>query len=720
MCCGFPFSEWSNVMKILLLRSAMLSLAQMPLLAAPATVANEPTPNAAPAAHAAAIPFDHIGAVAGKQYSGDGLAVASSPDGVRLRCVFQRLNATVTTEGLWLISTRDGTQGEPFRVVARALGRGSAEALAPAGRVEMAGQVARFIRPGFTEEYSVGVDGLRQDFVIERPPPGDGSLRLELEVDGAKAQAIAGGARLVLADGGRQMVYNRLKAQDARGRELTAKLEVMSANRLAVVLDDTAADYPVRIDPTFSDANWVSLGGLPGIDGTIDTAAADSDGNIYVGGQFSVAGSVIANNVAKWNGSAWSALGSGVSGSEDWIANHVNVSAFAFATNGNLYAAGYFSTAGGVPATNIAQWDGRIWSALGSGIGDSNAWVNVDALACDDSGNLYAGGRFTTAGRVSATNIAQWNGSAWLALGSGIGDTNADVFALTCDSSGNLYEGGDFTSAGDVSATNIAEWNGSSWSALGSGVSGAVFAPGRLGYTGPEVSSLAVVGDNLYVGGIFTLAGGVSVNNVARWDGSSWTALGAGLGTEVRSLVVSGTNLYAGAATWSDITGTFFFFDVAQWNGNSWVELGSGSYALGSILAASGTNLFVGGGSSTISEWNGTTWLALGKGWDDGRIYALAASDTSLYVGGWFTTTAGGGPANYIAQWNGSSWLALGSGISGVGMNPPVAALAVSGTNLFVGGSFTIAGGGVGQQHCPVGREFLVSVGVGDFDRVRV
>ncbi len=429
---------------------------------------------------------------------------------------------------------------------------------------------------------------------------------------------------------------------------------------------------------------------MPGVDGTIDTAAADSDGNLDVGGQFSVAGSVIANNVAKWNGSAWSALGSGVSGSEDWIANHVNVSAFAFATNGNLYAAGYFSTAGGVPATNIAQWDGRIRLALGSGIGDSNAWVNVDALACDDSGNLYAGGRFTTAGGVSATNIAQWNGSAWLALGSGIGDTNANVFALTCDSSGNLYAGGDFTSAGDVSATNIAEWNGSSWLALGSGVSGAVFAPGRLGYTGPEVSSLAVVGDKLYVGGIFTLAGGVSVNNVARWDGSSWTALGAGLGTEVRSLVVSGTNLCAGAATWSDITG--WYFDIARWNGNSWVELGSGSYIPGSILAVSGTNVFVGGGS-TISEWNGTTWLALGKGWDDGRIYALAASDTSLYVGGWFTTTAGGGPANYIAQWNGSSWLALGSGISGVGMNPPVAALAVSGTNLFVGGNFTIAGG---------------------------
>ncbi len=236
-------------MKRLLIKSAMLSLAQMPLFAQPSTVANQPAHEGALASHAAAIPFDQIGAAAGKQYSGDGLAVASSPDGARLRCVFQRLSGNATPEGLWLVSTREGAQGQPFRVVARALGRRAAEPLAPSGKVEMAGQIARFIRPGLTEEYSVGIDGLRQDFVIERPPPGDGSIRLELEVDGAKAQAIAGGARLVLADGGRQMVYNRLKAQDARRRELTAKLEVMSAHRLAVVLDDTAADYPVPDRP---------------------------------------------------------------------------------------------------------------------------------------------------------------------------------------------------------------------------------------------------------------------------------------------------------------------------------------------------------------------------------------------------------------------------------------------------------------------------------------
>ena len=38
----------------------------------------------------------------------------------------KRLNGNVTTEGLWLVSTKEDPKGEPFRVVARALGRAGA------------------------------------------------------------------------------------------------------------------------------------------------------------------------------------------------------------------------------------------------------------------------------------------------------------------------------------------------------------------------------------------------------------------------------------------------------------------------------------------------------------------------------------------------------------------------------------------------------------------
>ena len=54
---------------------------------------------------------------------------------------------------------------------------------------------------------------------------------------------------------------------------------------------------------------------------------------------------------------------------------------------------------------------------MGSGVNDS-----VYALAADGLGNLFAGGRFTVAGGLSASKIAKWSGSEWSALGSGISD----------------------------------------------------------------------------------------------------------------------------------------------------------------------------------------------------------------------------------------------------------------------------------------------------------
>ena len=89
--------------------------------------------------------------------------------------------------------------------------------------------------------------------------------------------------------------------------------------------------------------------------------------------------------------------------------------------------------------------------ALGTGMNS-----NVNALAVDLSGNLYAGGIFTTAGEVSANRIARWNGSTWYALSTGM-NSNSNVKALAVDLSGNLYAGGTFNNAGGVSVSRIAK-----------------------------------------------------------------------------------------------------------------------------------------------------------------------------------------------------------------------------------------------------------------------
>src|SRR5207247_1508062 len=119
------------------------------------------------------------------------------------------------------------------------------------------------------------------------------------------------------------------------------------ASILAVLVNDADAVYPIRIDPTFSDANWISMGGIPGADSEVLATVVDGSGNLYIGGDFIVAGDVIANHIAKWNGQNWTALGSGLNGG--------GVSALAV-SGSNVYAGGSFTNAGGIAATNFAKW----------------------------------------------------------------------------------------------------------------------------------------------------------------------------------------------------------------------------------------------------------------------------------------------------------------------------------------------------------------------------
>src|SRR6185436_6679524 len=114
-------------------------------------------------------------------------------------------------------------------------------------------------------------------------------------------------------------------------------------------------------------------------------------------------------------------------------------------------------------ASRIAKWDGTSWSPLGSGMNGS-----VWALVEHDDGTgpaLYAGGDFTTAGGVAANRIARWNGASWSALGSGVaGTTTPSVRALVVHDDGSgpaLYAGGSFTQAGAVIVNRVAKWDGS-------------------------------------------------------------------------------------------------------------------------------------------------------------------------------------------------------------------------------------------------------------------
>ena len=641
----------------------------------------------------------------------DGLSVEPTSVGARLRCAPQRLEAEATSEGLWLVSKLAEASEDRFRVAALTVGRagkhkltyaypgnlctgsaGSPDAVhvcpvCPVGEIQVGPSTVCFIRPGLIEEYSVSRDGVRQDFIVAQRPAGEGDLRIELDLEGAGAEPTAKGVRLLLDGSGRSIAYARLHAEDATGRSLKARIEVVRPGRLAVFANDANAIYPIRIDPTFSDANWVSMGGLPGTDGIVSAAVVDGYGNLYIGGTFTVAGNTMAANIAKWDGSNWSALGSGM-----------NTSVLALAVSGtNLYAGGRFTNAGGSAAAYIAKWDGTSWSAFGSGlVGTYDPFVS--ALAVSGTG-LYVGGRFTMAGGGVANSVAIWDGGAWSALGPGVwGVPYPIVYALAVSGS-NLYAGGSFTGAGDGGANHVGKWDGSSWTPLGSGINGTVY-------------SLASSGSNLYAGGVFNGAGGGTVNSIAGWDGSSWSSLGSGAPGAVYSLTLSGTNLYVGGnfTTAGGIVAT----NIAIWDGNGWSAFGSGpTKALSTpavwALAVSGSDLYAGGdftdtGSSAaanIAKWSGGGWSALGPGmgyWlptppNGGSpfVSSLTVSGDAFFAGGVFTT-AGTNPANAVARWNGTNWSALGSGMGGSPF-PIVYALAASGSHLYAGGYFTSAGG---------------------------
>jgi hypothetical protein len=363
--------------------------------------------------------------------------------------------------------------------------------------------------------------------------------------------------------------------------------------------------------------NWVSGFGPSelGTNGVVHCMAVfDEDGpggnppSLFIGGRFDTAGGVTVNNIARWNGTEWSAVGGGVSGGSATV---LSLAAGRAGTTGfALYVGGSFTSAGGVVANNIARWDGTSWSALGTGTSGNGGWVRA-IRSYTPSGfgpgpMIYAGGDFTNAGGVAVNFIARWNGTAWSALGTTVG-TSGGVFAMT-EYNGNLVVGGAFPTAGMVTCNFIANWNGTAWSAIGP-----IASPG----VNSTVRALLVDGGALYVGGSFTSAGGMPANRIAKWSGSSWSALGTGTSGAVRALAV---------------------FDD---------ECGRAIYAGGDFLTAGGVT------TNFIARYVGGTWKGVGGGMLS-TVRALQPyftnSVTALYAGGDFTT-AGGIPSNYFAKY---------------------------------------------------------------------
>lgn len=307
--------------------------------------------------------------------------------------------------------------------------------------------------------------------------------------------------------------------------------------------------------------------------------------------------------------------------------------------NNRLIAGGQFTTAGGITAKHIAQWDGNTWQPLGMGLGSPAPFSTAAYALTVYNGQLIVGGYFTQAGGAPANYIAAWNGSGWSQLGDGL---NERVYALTVQA-GKLIAAGFFSYAGGAPASKIASWNGSTWSSIGNDGYGPL--------TG-AVRAVCTYNGMLIAGGEFGFN-----NRLAAWNGTNWQSVGGGTDGPVWSLAPYGNNLIVGGSF--NRAGGVYSPRIVQWTGTMWQPLGSGVNATvkgleavsDGTLVAIGDFLYAGGASANrIAQWDGTSWHSLGSGLSPGVGWAVTDFQGSIVAGGGFTS-AGEITANKVANW---------------------------------------------------------------------
>lgn len=383
-------------------------------------------------------------------------------------------------------------------------------------------------------------------------------------------------------------------------------------------------------------------------------------------------GSSSAHGVRRWNGTTWSTLGTGLNG---------DVEALRVLPNGTLLAGGIFARPGVDGFKNLASWNGSAW--LPASTGGAGPQFGVSASLAATNGDLVAAW-MENANGMHSFHVGRWNGSTWTSIGS----PDNGVTVLLEMPNGDLIAGGYFSSISGVAALRLARWNGTAWSPVGGGVPDAF----------SDVESLAVLPNgDLVVGGRFPMVGSTAVANIARFDGTTWFPFGPGLSDTVIALRVRPNGELIASGSFERDGNNNWLGRVARWNGSSWQSFGTGTdgWVSGLTLLPNG-DLVVGGfftsagGTPAINlaRWNGT-WSAIGTATGDVR-HLLTLPNGHVVAAGNFTAV-GGVPANAIARWDGASWSPFGSGLQDPTQAPTMAWMPTG--DLAVGGNFQTAGG---------------------------
>jgi hypothetical protein len=385
--------------------------------------------------------------------------------------------------------------------------------------------------------------------------------------------------------------------------------------------------------------------------------------------------------LVRWDGHLWTALGGGL--------REGSVSALAVFDDGDgesLYAAGTFKTAEGQPVGGIARWDGTAWSPLGLGLTQGGSFACLAVYDDDGDGPiapaLYAGGWFAYVDGKWCKYIARWDGQNWGPVGGGLSESVAALQVWDPDGPGPkrslLVAAGAFREAGGQPAEHIAAWNGKAWAPLGGGVGGPVRVLAAYDDDGNGV-------DSLYAGGAFDLVGGAPAGGLAEWDEQAWTPvpfLEYDWWPDITGLAVFDSDAEGPLPAWLYVSGDFEPVEggpprnPAAWDGQAWHDTPPRpiwtSYL--ATIDADGPgeappSLFVGSPLCQLKP-GADAIVPVERGVFGQFVHSLTVLDVdgsgaegpSLVVGGRFFS-AGATASKRIARWDGTAFLPFADGL---------------------------------------------------------
>lgn len=276
-----------------------------------------------------------------------------------------------------------------------------------------------------------------------------------------------------------------------------------------------------------------------------------------------------------------------------------------FFSEGNDIYMGYsYDISPSASSLNVAKWNGQFWTYFPEMIATSDGKYIGEIFLYNNE--VYVYGSFDSIAGINGSHyLVKFSGKKWTDVGGGVGGLIPPYFQYKIYND-KLYIA-NIRIAGNLSVNKIACWDGTGWSKLGSGQDGL--------NGGGNINQMTVYQNQLIVAGSFSTAGGKTISNIASWDETDWYYLGVigaqGVDKKVSSLqIVNGDLVVYGSFNYA---GGIYANSVASWNGISWKSLNN-TYKSPTIVSylnnelysywwLSDSNYFL------FKKWNGFDWI---------------------------------------------------------------------------------------------------------------